>query len=64
MRIGVDYYPEQWNRELWIQDAELMAKTGVKLVRMGEFAWSKLEPKDGELCFEWLDERKLSFEKF
>ena len=39
MRIGVDYYPEQWNRELWIQDAELMAKTGVKLVRMGEFAW-------------------------
>ena len=56
MRIGVDYYPEQWNRELWIQDAELMAKTGVKLVRMGEFAWSKLEPKDGEFCFEWLDE--------
>ena len=44
MRIGVDYYPEQWNRELWIQDAELMAKTGVKLVRMGEFAWSKMEP--------------------
>ena len=56
MRIGVDYYPEQWNRELWKIDADLMAKTGVKFVRIGEFAWSKLEPRDGEFCFEWLDE--------
>lgn len=56
MKIGVDYYPEQWDRALWKTDADLMAKTGVKLVRIGEFAWSKLEPRDGEFCFDWLDE--------
>lgn len=56
MRIGVDYYPEQWDKELWSRDAELMAQTGVKLVRIGEFAWSRLEPKDGQFSFEWLDE--------
>ena len=56
MRIGVDYYPEHWDRELWRRDAELMAETGVKLVRMAEFAWCRLEPSDGNFDFEWLDE--------
>lgn len=56
MVIGVDYYPEQWNSELWKEDAVLMAKTGVRLVRMGEFAWSRLEPREGEFNFGWLDE--------
>lgn len=56
MRIGVDYYPEHWDRSLWEQDADLMQKTGVKVVRMGEFAWCRLEPAEGEYDFEWLDE--------
>lgn len=38
MKIGVDYYPEQWDREMWEKDAETMARTGVKLVRIAEFA--------------------------
>ena len=42
--IGVDYYPEHWDEKLWEQDAELMSQTGVKLVRMAEFSWSRLEP--------------------
>lgn len=56
MKIGVDYYPEHWNRSLWEQDADRMKHAGVKLVRMAEFAWSRLEPKEGEYCFTWLDE--------
>ncbi len=56
MRIGVDYYPEHWDKSLWEQDADLMAKTGVRLVRMAEFAWSRMEPKDGVFDFGWLDE--------
>lgn len=56
MIIGVDYYPEHWDKSMWISDAELMAKTGVKLVRMGEFAWCRLEPGDGRFDFSWLDE--------
>ena len=50
--IGVDYYPEHWDRELWRSDAEMMKKTGVRTVRMGEFAWSVLEPEVQQLqCF-------------
>ncbi len=56
MRIGVDYYPEHWDRSLWESDIDLMAKTGVDVVRMGEFAWCRLEPREGEFHFEWLDE--------
>ena len=33
-----------------------MAELGLTYVRVGEFAWSRLEPRDGELQFEWLDE--------
>ena len=56
MRIGVDYYPEHWDKSLWIADADLMQKTGVELVRMAEFAWCRMEPKEGEFDFSWLDE--------
>lgn len=55
MKIGVDYYPEQWDVSYWEKDAALMAQTGVKVVRIGEFAWSKLEPQEGVFDFEWLD---------
>lgn len=56
MKIGVDYYPEHWDRSLWTSDADLMQETGVKLVRMGEFAWCRFEPVENEFYFEWLDE--------
>lgn len=56
MRIGVDYYPEHWDKSLWVADADLMQKTGVQLVRLAEFAWCRLEPRDGEFDFSWLDE--------
>ena len=56
MRIGVDYYPEQWDRSIWQADSDLMAKTGVKLIRFGEFSWSRLEPSDGQFEFQWLDD--------
>ena len=45
MRIGVDYYPEHWDKSLWAADADLMQKTGVQLVRLAEFAWCRLEPR-------------------
>jgi beta-galactosidase len=32
-----------------------MAETGLSLVRIGEFAWSRLEPEPGRLEFGWLD---------
>ena len=55
MRIGVDYYPEQWNPQFWQEDADRMAETGVKVVRLAEFAWSVLEPRQDQFEFDWLD---------
>ena len=55
MRIGVDYYPEQWQPQLWKEDIDRMAEIGVKLVRLAEFAWSVLEPRQDTFDFGWLD---------
>ncbi|MEV4350894.1 beta-galactosidase [Actinoplanes sp. NPDC049596] len=52
---GGDYNPEQWPREVWDEDASLMRTAGVNLATVGVFSWSKLEPRDGEFDFEWLD---------
>ncbi len=56
MRIGVAYYPEHWPRELWPEDARRMAQAGVDVVRLGEAAWSRLEPKRGQFDMDWLGE--------
>jgi beta-galactosidase len=32
-----------------------MVELGLSWVRIGEFSWSKIEPKEGELDWEWLD---------
>lgn len=61
MKIGVVYYPEHWDRSLWEKDADLMKETGVQLVRLAEFAWSRLEPRDGEFDFSWLDDAVAMF---
>jgi beta-galactosidase len=53
--FGADYYPEHWPEERWNEDARLMAKAGFNVVRMAEFAWSKMEMREGEYRFDWLD---------
>lgn len=53
---GVDYYPEDWTAPQWRKDAENMQAAGINLVRMGEFAWAKMEPSEGQFDFSWLDQ--------
>ncbi|WP_170763586.1 beta-galactosidase [Ruegeria lacuscaerulensis] len=53
--LGVCYYPEHWPEAMWAEDAARMVESGLTWVRIGEFAWSRMEPKPGELCFDWLD---------
>ncbi len=53
-KLGVCYYPEQWPPDLWPDDARRMADLGLSIVRIGEFAWSRLEPTDGNIQFDWL----------
>lgn len=54
--FGADYYPEHWPRERWERDAQLMEELGLNVVRMGEFSWQKMEPREGEFHFEWLED--------
>ena len=55
MFFGADYYPEHWPEERWPVDAGLMKEAGFNLIRVGEFAWAKIERTEGAYDFEWLD---------
>lgn len=55
MYFGADYYPEHWPEERWAQDARMMQEAGFNVVRMAEFAWTRMEPREGEFHFDWLD---------
>ncbi len=54
--LGVCYYPEQWPREGWAEDARRMRDLGLRYVRIAEFAWALIEPAAGEWDWGWLDE--------
>ncbi|WP_417524702.1 beta-galactosidase [Marinovum sp.] len=54
--LGTCYYPEHWPRAIWEEDARRMAEAGLTWVRIGEFAWSRLEPQPGQYDFAWLDD--------
>ena len=43
--VGAAYYPELWPLSEVDKDIERMKAAGVNCVRMGEFAWSAMEPK-------------------
>ncbi len=53
--LGVCYYPEHWPEVQWSEDADRMIGAGLAWVRIGEFAWSRMEPTPGDLQFDWLD---------
>ncbi len=55
MKLGVCYYPEHWPEALWAEDAARMKALGLSLVRIGEFAWSRIEPEPGRFAWDWLD---------
>ena len=55
MHLGVCYYPEHWPETLWAEDAARMAAAGLTRVRIGEFAWSRIEPEAGRFDWAWLD---------
>lgn len=56
IKLGVCYYPEQWPKEIWGSDLERMLDAGISVVRIAEFAWSKVEPSEGDYTFAFFDE--------
>jgi len=53
--LGTAWYPEQWPESRWEADLTLMEQAGVRMVRVGEFAWSRMEPSEGQYDLDWLE---------
>ncbi|HXE08860.1 MAG TPA: beta-galactosidase [Acidobacteriaceae bacterium] len=54
IRLGAAWYPEQWPERMWEQDLQLMQDAHFNVVRIGEFAWSSLEPSEGHYELDWM----------
>lgn len=54
IRLGAAWYPEQWPDSMWEQDLQLMQDAHFNVVRIGEFAWSSLEPSEGHYDLDWM----------
>ncbi|WP_438854223.1 beta-galactosidase [Agromyces sp. M3QZ16-3] len=55
VHYGADYNPEQWPEETWPEDVARMREAGVTMVSLGIFSWSRIQPREGEFDFGWLD---------
>ena len=55
---GADYNPEQWidYEGIWDEDMRLMKLANCNEMSVGIFSWAKLEPREGEYDFSFLDE--------
>ena len=53
--LGACDYPEHTPSSQWDEQPRLMRELGLDVVRIGEFAWSRLEPRRGEFRFDWLE---------
>lgn len=53
--LGAAWYPEQWPESRWNADLDLMQKAHMHMVRVGEFAWSTMEPREGQYDLDWLE---------
>jgi beta-galactosidase len=53
--LGAAWYPEQWPEARWEADLTLMQNAHLHVVRVGEFAWSTLEPTEGHYDLDWLE---------
>lgn len=52
---GAAYYPEVVSQQTFVNDIKHMKKIGMNVIRIGEFFWSKLEPREGEYHLEYLE---------
>lgn len=55
LTLGVCYYPEHWNPDMWEDDLARMVAHGIEVIRIAEFAWSLFEPEEGKFTFDFFD---------
>ena len=53
--LGTCYYPEHWPETMWKADLERMLENGIEVIRIAEFAWSKIELREGEFDYSFFD---------
>ena len=53
--VGAAWYPEQWPESRWEEDLRMMEAGDLKVVRIAEFAWSRMEPSEGHYDLDWLE---------
>jgi beta-galactosidase len=53
--LGAAWYPEQWQESRWEADLTLMEAAHIHFVRIGEFAWSTIEPSEGNYKLDWIE---------
>ena len=64
IELGTCYYPEHWDKSMWDDDLSRMKEVGIRTVRIAEFAWNKVEPREGEYTYGFFDEfLDLAYEK-
>ncbi|MDR3791978.1 MAG: beta-galactosidase [Terracidiphilus sp.] len=61
--LGSAWYPEQWPESRWDRDLQLMEAAHLHVVRVGEFAWSTMEPAEGRYELDWLERAVRMAEK-
>ena len=61
--MGTDWYPEQWPEERWEIDLQMMEDAHLNVARIAEFAWSTMEPAQGNYKFDWLERAIRQAEK-
>lgn len=52
--LGAAYYPEAWPEGTIEQDIARAKEIGINTMRVGEFAWSRMERHEGAYDFGWL----------
>lgn len=55
MYLGVDYYPEHWDKKMLDEDLDNILELGCNVIRIGEFAWHMMEQVEGKYDFSYFD---------
>ena len=55
MYLGVDYYPEHWDKSMIDEDLDNILELNCNVIRIGEFAWHMMESTEGNFDFSYFD---------
>ncbi|MDV4150358.1 beta-galactosidase [Clostridium sp. AL.422] len=53
---GGDYNPDQWPKEILVEDMKLFKDANINVVTLPVFSWALLQSDEDTYNFEWLDE--------